>query len=268
MYLKMKTPITTSNWPRLTYIHYMSIRVASYNIRKCIGLDRKREPGRIADVLNGLGADVIALQEADRRMGARPAALPRALIENETDFQIAPLAEGDDSLGWHGNALLLRDGVHIGGTARIELPGLEPRGAVLAEIHGDRGSLRIVGVHLGLMRRHRQRQLDTIRTALAAREDMATVVLGDFNEWSADRGLEALGTSMEVHAPGHSFHAARPIAALDRIALSRELTLEDAGVVETSLSRRASDHLPIWADISQPAPGPAPSKRAVSWILR
>jgi len=55
---------------------------------------------------------------------------------------------------------------------------------------------------------------------------------------------------MEVHAPGHSFHAARPVAALDRIALSQGLQLEDAGVVETVLSRRASDHLPVWADIS------------------
>ena len=50
------------------------LRIASYNIRKAKGLDRRRDPGRILRVLNGLDADVIALQEADRRLGARPSA--------------------------------------------------------------------------------------------------------------------------------------------------------------------------------------------------
>ena len=49
------------------------LRLASYNIRKCIGLDRRRDPGRILRVINGLEADVVVLQEADRRMGPRRA---------------------------------------------------------------------------------------------------------------------------------------------------------------------------------------------------
>jgi endonuclease/exonuclease/phosphatase family metal-dependent hydrolase len=56
------------------------IRLASWNIRKCVGLDRRRDPHRVARVLAGIGADVVALQEADRRLGKRPAALPAALV--------------------------------------------------------------------------------------------------------------------------------------------------------------------------------------------
>lgn len=53
-----------------------TIRVASYNIRKAIGTDRRRVPERVIEVLNELDADIIALQEADRRFGVRSAALP------------------------------------------------------------------------------------------------------------------------------------------------------------------------------------------------
>ncbi len=54
-----------------------TLRLASYNIRKCLGLDLKRAPGRVMDVINGIDADIIVLQEADKRLGPRPAALPR-----------------------------------------------------------------------------------------------------------------------------------------------------------------------------------------------
>jgi endonuclease/exonuclease/phosphatase family metal-dependent hydrolase len=50
---------------------HLQLKVASYNIRKAIGLDRKRDPDRIISVLREVDADIIALQEADRRVGAR-----------------------------------------------------------------------------------------------------------------------------------------------------------------------------------------------------
>ena len=56
------------------------VKVASYNIRKGIGTDRRRRPARVLDVLNEIGADIIALQEADRRFGLRQSALPPELI--------------------------------------------------------------------------------------------------------------------------------------------------------------------------------------------
>ncbi len=228
----------------------MPLRVASYNIRKCIGLDRKRAPGRVIDVMNGLDADVIAVQEADRRLGARPAALPHDMIATDSDFEPATLAVNDVSLGWHGNALLLRKGIALKDTARIDLPGLEPRGAVLAEIEGDNGPVRIVGLHLGLIRRYRLRQLAAVRATLAKRVAMPTIILGDFNEWTPNRGMEPLDGAFDVHSPGMSFHAARPVAGLDRVALCNRIALQDAGVVETPQSSVASDHLPIWADLA------------------
>ena len=219
------------------------LRVASYNIRKAKGLDRKRDPMRIVQVINGLDADIIALQEADLRLGARPGAIARGIIAAETDFDIVPVARNAVSLGWHGNAILVRKGIKAGKVTHIDLPGLEPRGAVRVDLP----EFSFVAAHLGLLRRHRVRQLHAIAKACEGVDRV--IVAGDFNEWSPHKGLEALG-DFSVHAPGHSFHAARPIAALDRIAMSKGLEMRDAGVVQTGLARHASDHLPIWADVA------------------
>jgi endonuclease/exonuclease/phosphatase family metal-dependent hydrolase len=203
---------------------------------------------RILTVLNGLDADVIALQEVDLRLGARPSSLCRNMIDAETDFTVVPVARNDVSLGWHGNAVLIRKGMIHGEVSHIDLPGLEPRGAVRVEL----SSFSLVATHLGLMRRHRVGQLRAIARALEG--TTRAVVAGDFNEWSPHKGLERL-KAFDIHAPGHSFHAARPIAALDRIAVSAGLDVRAAGVMQEGLARHASDHLPIWSDIGlrQPA---------------
>src|SRR3546814_20132933 len=89
------------------------ILVASYNMRKAIGTDRRRRPDRTIEVLNELDADVVALQEADRRFGARMSALPVHMIEEHSDYKPVPFAARSGSLGWHANALLVRKSVEI-----------------------------------------------------------------------------------------------------------------------------------------------------------
>ena len=225
------------------------VKLASWNVRKCVGLDRRRDPMRIANGLNALEADVVVLQEADRRLGRRPAALPRWMIDGETDYSAVSVGRNEVSLGWHGNAVLLGPQVRCVDVEVMDLPGLEPRGAVIAEIERGDLALRIVAVHLGLMTRSRVQQYHAIQAKLATLEAKPTVILGDFNEWGSGRGFPGL-PEFEVHAPGATFHASRPVAALDRVALSAAVTLEDAAVIETPLTKVASDHLPITARVS------------------
>lgn len=227
----------------------MTLRLASYNVHKCVGTDGKRLPGRVIDAINEVGADVVALQEVDRRLGPRPAALPPELILKSTDFTPLPRERDGPSLGWHGQTILVRNDIEIAHVEAFDLPGLEPRGAVMAELRLDAGPLRVVAVHLGLVRRYRQMQMRAIRQGFAGRQSMPTAILGDFNEWSPTGGMEPLADAFHVHAPGLSFHASRPIAALDRIALSKGMHLHDGGVTRGPAARLASDHLPIWADI-------------------
>jgi endonuclease/exonuclease/phosphatase family metal-dependent hydrolase len=229
----------------------IAVRIASYNIHKARGLDRKHSPERILQVINQLDADIVVLQEADKRLGPRKPAIGPELIELETDFQLVDVSANGISIGWHGNAVLIRKGARVLRSARLDLPGLEPRGAVRVDLDVGAG-VSVVATHLGLRRRDRRAQLAVLRDAT---QDAAhTVIAGDFNEWSRDKGLEPLAERFETCAPGRSFHARRPMAALDRFALSRGIALHDAGVEQGALASRASDHLPIWSDIEVPGP--------------
>jgi endonuclease/exonuclease/phosphatase family metal-dependent hydrolase len=227
------------------------LRVASYNIRKAIGTDRRRVPERVIDVLNEIDADVIALQEADRRFGIRSAAIPPRLLESHSDYKPVPLNVQHDSMGWHGNAILVRKAAEIAHFDVLHLPCLEPRGATMAEVTLGKAHLRIFGMHLDLSGLWRRRQAAAVIHAAAQREDMATVLMGDLNEWSADRGCLADFARHYSFAPcGRSFHARRPVARLDRIMHCNRMKLTDCGVHMSASARKASDHLPIWAEFA------------------
>jgi endonuclease/exonuclease/phosphatase family metal-dependent hydrolase len=79
---------------------------------------------------------------------------------------------------------------------------------------------------------------------------MPTVLMGDLNEWSAERGCLADFARHYSFAPcGRSFHARRPVARLDRIMHCGRTSLLACGVHESAAARKASDHLPIWAEL-------------------
>jgi endonuclease/exonuclease/phosphatase family metal-dependent hydrolase len=227
------------------------IRVASYNMRKAIGTDRRRRPDRTLEVLNEVGADVVALQEADRRFGARTSAIPLHLIEEHSDYKPVGFETRSGSIGWHGNALLVRKNVEVLDTALVHLPSLEPRGAVMADICLDGEELRVVGMHLDLSGLWRRRQAKSILHHIETRErPMPTVLMGDLNEWSVRGGcLRDFAGHCRFADCGRSFHVRRPVARLDRIMVTDGLEIEGCGVHHSPAARKASDHYPIWAEI-------------------
>ena len=248
-----------------------TITVASYNMRKAIGTDRRRDPHRVLEVLREIEADVVALQEADRRFGGRASAVPHELIDSHGLYK--PVALGvrhkrplekarrraerllnvdTRNIGWHGNALLVKHHVGVVDCAAIQLPTLEPRGAVMAELlfPGDR-MLRVIGMHLDLSGLWRRRQMRAIFAAIAGRpQKMPTILMGDTNEWRAAGGcLKDLPPDFRIAPTGPSFHSRHPVASLDRIIVE-DLKIDAAGVHMSPAARRASDHLPIWARLS------------------
>jgi endonuclease/exonuclease/phosphatase family metal-dependent hydrolase len=227
------------------------IRVASYNMRKAIGTDRRRRPERTLAVLCELDADVIALQEADRRFGTRASAIPPHMIEEHSDYKPVPFETRDGSIGWHGNALLVKKGVEIASAEVLHLPSLEPRGAVVAELRLGGESLRAVGMHLDLSGLWRRRQAHAILSHIdAGKTAMPTVLMGDLNEWSTRGGcLRAFAAHLAFAECGRSFHTRRPVVQLDRIMVTRELAIATCGVHQTATARRASDHFPVWAEL-------------------
>lgn len=224
-----------------------SLRVASWNIRKALGTDLRRDAERVLAGIAALGADIVALQEADYRLGDRPSALPRDRIVQVTGLAPLPIGRNAVSLGWHGNALLVRPGINICGLEHLDLPGHEPRGAVIVDLETP-APLRVVGVHLGLLRAARRRQLDAIRAALNRHPGRPTVILGDFNEHSRRVGLGRIATPFVILPTDATYPSRRPFLPLDRIVHSPDLELVPLSHARPR-GHQPSDHLPLLAEL-------------------
>lgn len=233
----------------------MQLKVASYNIRKAVGLDWRRRPARVLQVLVEIDADIIALQEVDRRFGSRISALDPAMIEAETGYRAIRFAERPQSLGHHGNVILARRSIEIAAARAMVLPHLEPRGAAVADLDFGGRIVRVVGMHLGLTRKWRQLQTHAVVNELRALEDNhPTVLMGDLNEPDLSSGvLRAFEQRHTIAACGPSFHASMPVFSLDRIIVTEDIAIAETGVHRSALAREASDHLPIWARLTLPA---------------
>jgi endonuclease/exonuclease/phosphatase family metal-dependent hydrolase len=228
--------------------------IGSYNVHKCVGLDGRFDPARIAAVVGELDADVVALQEVDRRFGRRSGLLDAETLRRESGLHIVHVSDLPDGHGWHGNALLVRDST-VTRLRRLTLPGAEPRGAIVTELALPAGRLRVVAAHFGLLRRCRMRQAAMILDTIAEGETMPTLLVGDLNEWrpgrrSSLRPLDALFGPPSASPP--SFPAPMPLVSLDRIFGWPQGILHHVQVHRSPLARIASDHLPLkaWVDLA------------------
>jgi endonuclease/exonuclease/phosphatase family metal-dependent hydrolase len=221
------------------------LSVASYNIHKGIGTDRLRDLGRTAAVIAEIGADILALQEADTRFGTRTGLLDLDQIRRDLGLIAVPLDGVGAAHGWHGNLLLVRNAL-VQEVHQLILPGLEPRGAMVTDMMIAGQPLRIVNAHLGLLSASRAVQARALIDKITALEGRPTLLMGDLNEWrSGGPAFQTLGKHFIIAPQRASFPSRYPMLALDRMMLTSHGELIDVAVHDTALARRASDHLPI-----------------------
>lgn len=229
------------------------LRVATYNVHGCRGHDGRCDPARVADVLHELQADVIALQEVDSR--SRRTRFDQfealALATHMTPVAGPQILAPD---GQYGNVLLSR--VPVLEVRRVDLSHRrrEPRGAIDVDLAPWPDCiLRTVATHLGRTAGERGEQIRTLLAHLDGVEPagrQATVLLGDFNEWwpRSWRLGEVAKRFVNGCAP-LSFPAALPLLALDRIWATEGCRMTAISVHRSPLARRASDHLPVVAEL-------------------
>lgn len=230
-----------------------SIRIVSWNIRKAVGLDWRRQPERVLRVLQRIEPDIVLLQESDKRLPPRPPALPLDLVRR-AGWTAIDADPNTPSIGYHGNAILLGPDFQLETFKALDLPGLEPRGAVLAKVTSPGISLTLGALHLGLRRRDRLAQMAHVLD-VAHQFDGPIVLGGDLNEWRKTKSLLPPGSNWTDIAPGPSFHASAPRFCLDRFLINETVTIGSHGVLSRQSAERASDHLPIWIDIELPRNG-------------
>lgn len=238
----------------------MRLRVATYNVHRCRGLDRRVNVQRITEVIARLDADVVAVQEIFRADAA----------EDERRDQVAYVAR---SLGYHfafGQNRLLRDEPYGNATfsrlpiARRENYDItwharERRGCLRTDLRATSGTtLHVYNVHLStryFSRPHQARQLlseDVLRHSTLTGP---RIVVGDFNEWTKGVATRLMGSnfeSVDVRLLGRrrTYPGLFPVLHLDHFYYDKTLRLESFRLHRSRLALVASDHLPLVAEFS------------------
>lgn len=226
----------------------MRLRVATYNIHRCVGTDGHTSAARIASVVKRINADVTALQEVAFD-GAGPVDLLGDLARpiGATAIPGPTLVE---QRGPYGNAVLTRIVPTAVERLDISVPGREPRGAVALTLSGNGRAVRLVATHLGLRPGERHQQMRRLMPLLDASSAEVKILLGDFNEWfNWARPLRWLTRRLGGLPAPATFPSRRPLLALDRIWVHPPQRLIRLRPFVSPLAVVASDHLPLTADL-------------------
>ncbi|HTV44156.1 MAG TPA: endonuclease/exonuclease/phosphatase family protein [Stellaceae bacterium] len=228
------------------------LRIATYNIHGCVGVDRRYEPERIAAVLREIDADVTCLQEVGTRRATAPHEDQATYLAEATGRRLILGGGPRGRRGRFANAILTRFPVVSARAIDLAVWVYEPRAALDVELMIGGRTLRVVATHFGLHAGERRWQADRLIAALrepsAAGRKAADAVLlvGDLNEWRGrSGGIRALDRCLGPSAAPRTFPSWMPVLPLDRIYADGPAVLRDVHVYRSPQARLASDHLPL-----------------------
>ena len=236
------------------------IRIAAYNVHKCRGLDRRVQPARVAEVIQEIDADIVAIQEVLNVQGAKPEFDQARCIAEKGHyfwcFGETRLLHG----GPYGNMTISRFPVQLCRNYDLTRAGRERRGCLRTDILlGEDVLLHIFNVHLGtgfMERRYQAQRMLSPHVLLNPEFNGMRVVLGDFNEWTrglASRLMAANFESVDVRLLGRyrrTYPGVVPFLHLDHFYFDKMLRLESYRLHRSRKALLASDHLPLVADLS------------------
>jgi endonuclease/exonuclease/phosphatase family metal-dependent hydrolase len=234
---------------------HVDLRIATYNIHRSRGMDRRTMPSRIADVIRDMDADVVALQEV---IGAGPAGAGQA-EEIGAALGMGWMMASVRHLRNHlfGNVVLSRFPIVHHSQYDLSWRTCEPRGCQRADVDlGDGDALHIYNVHLGTAVLERRYQAPRLAAFVHDhRIQGPKIILGDFNEWMrglATNTLNSLFQSIDIFEHlkrRRTYPGIFPVLHLDHIYYEGHVEVRKVELVRTRLAKMASDHLPLVADL-------------------
>jgi len=233
----------------------MRLKILSYNIHGCVGRGGKEDAEPVLEVIRKAGADVVALQEVHDEDD-----VDRSFLNALGGLGYASVLHGPTMRkgeGRYGNVLMTRQPVIEEERIDLSYRSREPRGAIRARIGIAGMGVEILTTHLGLGIRERRKQLEILAEALpdwrTESEDVVRIGLGDFNEWMPGGKTRRLLHRLFGHSPRvATFPVLFPFIALDRIYVRPSLALADIRAFRETPADRASDHLPLLAEVRLP----------------
>ena len=227
-----------------------TVRVLTWNIHGALGRNPRFDLARVVELIDRWDPQVVALQEVDSRRdktGDNPfELLQRELGEHGIGAKSISTEDGD-----YGQMLISRWPLTETEVHDISYPEREPRRAIASRIETPHGPLRVVATHLGLSIHERRGQAEKL-LAIAGREAVPTVIMGDFNDWFWVGSVrKALSHELPGRTRFRTFPSIFPLLRLDRIYCRPRSAFVDC--YTDRAARAISDHLPVIADVSLPA---------------
>jgi endonuclease/exonuclease/phosphatase family metal-dependent hydrolase len=238
-----------------------SVRIASYNVHSCIGVDGRCAPERVAAVIAEMDPAVVCLQELDMERVRTGAIDQAAEIGKILGMQFHFNTTIEEPNGRYGDAILSRAPFKLkaaGCFAPVPRPvPREARGAIWIETIVNGQPWQIINTHLGLGHGERRLQAralvkDWIVPALAHPH---VVLCGDFNSRPASTVHKILGEPLRdvfrLNGTRHprTFPTRWPLLCLDYIYVGPNVQARHVECWKSPLAALASDHFPILAQI-------------------
>jgi endonuclease/exonuclease/phosphatase family metal-dependent hydrolase len=236
----------------------LAIKIATYNVHKCVGMDRRRSVDRVARVIAEINADVIALQEVVSK------ASPRHDRDHDHDQAHAlarklglTLVMGPairDHGGSYGNVVLTRLPVVGHQNFDISHSRREPRACMRVDLEVPGGVVHFYNTHLGTSyaeRCEQSRLLARPEILLGSHPEQPQVLVGDFNDWFQGQASRLLGDHMHdiTRRMRPTYPSWLPLLRLDRVYVNDHVRCRHVGMHGTPLARIASDHAPVVATL-------------------
>jgi endonuclease/exonuclease/phosphatase family metal-dependent hydrolase len=244
----------------------------SWNVHSMRGTDGRRDPERVARVIEDARPDVVGLQEVggplDPEGPLDGAEMLARLLSLHAAFGPTMRYRGHP----YGNGILARHPISATRSYDLSVARHEPRGCLRADVDMDGLSVHFFSAHLGLHWRERRRQAAQILSADILRDAALThplVLVGDFNSFAPRAAVprwlrrELVDVARAARNEAPTFPSWFPLLRLDHVYVDSAFRVLGCEVVRTPLSRRASDHLPLLVELEllptarrPPAPRP------------
>jgi endonuclease/exonuclease/phosphatase family metal-dependent hydrolase len=246
----------------------------TYNVHRCLGVDRSWSPERIAQVIASCHPDIVALQELDVGR-ARSGHIDQAEViarDLGMDVQFFPAMRVMEEL--YGDAILSRWQARLIKADSLpgirRLPGVEPRGAIWSSIDVDGVEVQVINTHLGVLGRERSIQSKALLGPdWLGHPDCCdpVILMGDFNTLPRSRAYRRLAASLRdaqrapgIRRPAPTFPTRFPTLRLDHIFVRGSIEVLSTTTVRTPLATLASDHLPLVSELCITPPRRQPAR--------
>lgn len=244
------------------------MRVMSWNVHSLRGTDGRRDPERIARVIDDVRPDIAGLQEVGGELahdGPRDVAEVLAhLCGMQSAFGPTMRFRGHP----YGNGILSRHHIQATRSYDLSVRGREPRGCLRADVEVGGVRVHFFSAHLGLHWRERREQVAQLLSADILRDTALAhplVLVGDFNSLSNRSAVprwlrrQLVDCAEDARDEAPTFPSAFPLIRLDRVFVDSAFRVVGCAVIRSAIARRASDHLPLVVDLELSAEARRPA---------